>query len=220
MATAGISFSREPLDVATEGLVIGAKERIRAEIESHCADTFNRLLSEGKSAPGARSEAIARLGDPATAASGFRAKHLTDGRAQKLKTVAKICMGAGVLAPVFLLVGGGYLTSSNASFAVSLFLGSYLCGLLLSGLLLLRGFKLITPNPWRDALKNKMSRAKLFAAVLAFYMLGFLLIYRYVFSSNLGMNLFTVIHGLTTSSLLVFGIGLSRRIRRITMPAA
>jgi hypothetical protein len=217
------------LDVATEGLVIGAKERIRAEIESHYADTFNRLLSEGKSAPEARSEAIARLGDPATAASGFRAKHLTEARAQKLKTLAKAFIGAGVLMPVFLLVGGGYLTSSNASFAVSLFLGSYLCGLLLPGLLLLRGFKSdtvgvdpMTSNPARDALKNKMSRTKFLAvaAVLAFYMLVFVLLPRYVFSSNLGVNLFTVIQALVWSSLLMYGIGVSRRIRRVTISAA
>ena len=214
------------LDVATEGLVIGAKERIRAEIESHYADTFNRLLSEGKSAPEARSEAIARLGHPATAANGFRAKHLTDARAQKLKTLAKVFIGAGVLMPVFLLVGGGYLDATNA---VSLFFTAYLCGLLLPGLLLLRGFKSdtvgidpMTPNPWRDALKNKMSRTKVLyvAAVLAFYALAFVLLPRYVFSSNLGVNLFTVIQALVWSSLLMYGIGLSRRIRRITAPAA
>ena len=129
------------LDVATEGLVIGAKEHIRAELESHCADTFNRLLSEVKSAPEARSEAMARLGAPATAASGFRAKHLTGARAQKLKTLAKVLIGVGVLMPVFLLVAGGYLTSTNASFAFSLFFGSYLFGLLLPGLFLPRGLK-------------------------------------------------------------------------------
>ncbi len=214
------------LDVATEGLVLAAKDRIRAEIESHYADTVNRLLSEGKSPPEASSEAIARLGDPATAGSEFRARHLTEARAQNLKTVAKMLIGMGVLMPAFLLVGGGYLTSTNA---LSLFFASYLCGLLLPGILLLRGFKSdtvgvgpIPANPARGTLEKKMSRAKLLyvAAVLAFYALGFMLLPQYVFSSNLGLNLFTVVQALVWSSLLMYGVGLHRRIRRASMHAA
>jgi len=214
------------LDVATEGLVLAAKDRIRAEIESHYADTVNRLLSEGKSSPEAGSEAIARLGEPGIAATAFRARHLTEARARMLKKLASVFIGAGLLMPAFLLVGGGYLDATNA---VSLFFTAYLCGLLLPGILLLRGFKSdavgvdpATSNPARDALKNKMSRAKFLyvAAVLAFYMLALVLLPRYVFSSNLGLNLFTVIQALVWSSLLMYGIGLRRKIRRVSVPAA
>ncbi len=83
------------------------------------------------------------------------------------------------------------------------------------------------PHAARDALlaldaprQNKIPRAKSLAVVCAFHALGFLLTPRHVFSSNLGISLFTVIQALTWSSLIMYGIGLSRRIRRITMPAA
>jgi len=55
------------------------------------------------------------------------------------KRTGLFCVGVGVLAPVLLLVGGGYLTSTNAAEGCSLFFRSYGIGLLFPGILFLCG---------------------------------------------------------------------------------
>ncbi len=53
----------------------------------------------------------------------------------RIKRMGLVCIGVGILAPVFLLVGGGYLTATNAAEGCLLFFKSYGIGLLFPGLL-------------------------------------------------------------------------------------
>jgi len=52
-----------------------------------------------------------------------------------MKRMGLVCIGVGILAPVFLLVAGGYLTATNAAEGCLLFFRSYGIGLLFPGLL-------------------------------------------------------------------------------------
>jgi len=53
----------------------------------------------------------------------------------QMKRMGLVCIGVGILAPVFLLVAGGYLTATNAAEGCLLFFRSYGIGLLFPGLL-------------------------------------------------------------------------------------
>jgi len=55
----------------------------------------------------------------------------------RMKQMGLVCIGVGILAPVFLLVAGGYLTATNAAEGCLLFFKSYGIGLLFPGLLFL-----------------------------------------------------------------------------------
>jgi len=58
---------------------------------------------------------------------------------KRMKRMGLVCVGVGILAPVFLLVAGGYLTATNAAEGCLLFFKSYGIGLLFPGLLFLCG---------------------------------------------------------------------------------
>ncbi len=58
------------------------KERIRAEIEAHYAESVREQRANGLSQSAAETEALAELGDARTAAKRFRKGHLTEWEAQ------------------------------------------------------------------------------------------------------------------------------------------
>jgi hypothetical protein len=79
----------EWLDVATRRLAAPVRERIRAEIEAHYAESVREQRANGLSQSAAEAEALAELGDAGTAAKRFRKGHLTEWEAQRLEGAIK-----------------------------------------------------------------------------------------------------------------------------------
>jgi hypothetical protein len=73
------------LEIATEGLVAPAKERIRTEIETHYSEAMAAHTAEGASESVAQMAALGELGDAKAAAKRFRKQHLTKSEAKTLR---------------------------------------------------------------------------------------------------------------------------------------
>ena len=118
--------------------------------------------------------------------------------------IGLLCVGAGILAPVLLLVGGGYLTSTDAAEGCSLFFMSYGIGLLLPGILFLV-----------CALRLQNARG-LFPGILwvLFAIPGVTSFAAIFFKFSQWQNIFTIGQGFGCSIPLMFGIGLLIRHKR------
>ena len=115
------------------------------------------------------------------------------------------CICAGIFGPVLLLVGGGYLTATNASDGLLLFFKSYGIGLLFPGSLL-----------FCAALWLKTEKG-LLANILwpLFAMPGAVSFAAIMFKFPNWLNTFTIGQGMTWSLFLIVGIGLILR-KKIT----
>ena len=208
------------LETATGDLEQQPKARVREEVEAHYRDILQDILLSGKEpTEQQKREALSRLGDPAVAAKGFCDQHPTRALVQWMKRFSAYAVAFGVLGPIFLLVGGGYLTATSSS-GLHMFLGAYFGGLLFPGTLLLREFHSSFVAP---GFAERVERAKRLRIRVLFFSMGcflffleFFLLRRYVFSSNVGLTLFTVSQGIFYASSLMYGVGLRWRIRKIT----
>lgn len=70
------------LEIATKGLCAQAKERIRAEIQSHYDDAVAESMEQGLSAAEAHAAAVAGLGNPRRSRRAFRHSYLTERQAR------------------------------------------------------------------------------------------------------------------------------------------
>src|SRR5580704_17555460 len=82
------------LEIATEGLIAPAKERIRAEIEAHFSEAVAAHLAEGASETAAQAAALSELGDAEAAAKRFRKQHLTEAEVKGAESLLKLA-GSG-----------------------------------------------------------------------------------------------------------------------------
>lgn len=121
----------------------------------------------------------------------------------ELKRLGLVLIGVGILVPVLLLLGGGYLTSTNAADDCRLLLGSYGVGLLFPGLLFLCG-ALWLPNE-KGLLPNILT--VLFAIPAGASTLAIL------FKFTQWFNVFTIGQGIAWSIVLMLGSGLTIRQR-------
>ena len=119
-----------------------------------------------------------------------------------------LCVGAGILMPLFLLVVGGYLTSTNAAGDCSLFFRSYGVGLLFPGVLFLCG------GLWLRSDKGPLARIlMLMFAIPA--SASTIAILTSSFWSARWLSVFTMGQAISWSIALMFGIGLwIRQLRR------
>src|SRR5690242_7486106 len=74
----------EWIEIATCGLIVPAKERIRQEVEAHFADAVSRGQIDGLTIADAQAAALLELGEPADAVKEFRKKHLTEAEVKRL----------------------------------------------------------------------------------------------------------------------------------------
>jgi hypothetical protein len=67
----------EWLQIATDGLAVPGRERVREEIGTHFAEAVKAHLAQGETEPVAQINALEELGDAKTAQRNFRKRHLT-----------------------------------------------------------------------------------------------------------------------------------------------
>ena len=126
------------------------------------------------------------------------------------KRMGLLCVGVGLLGPLFLLVGGGYLTSTDAAYDCSLFFKSYGIGLLFPGILFL------CAGAWLPGWKGAVAwiLTVIFAVPAGASALAILLRFGH------WQIVFTVGQAVTWSIVLMWGTGLYRRSPREPMVAA
>ena len=77
------------LEIATRGLCDDAKERVRAEIESHYADAVAASMERGLSVAEAHGAAMASLGNPRKSRRAFHRAYLTRREFKQLQDIAR-----------------------------------------------------------------------------------------------------------------------------------
>jgi hypothetical protein len=119
----------EWLEIATEGLAVPGRQRVRREIGSHFAQAVKAHMAEGESEPVAEINALEELGDAKTARRNFRKRHLTNEEQQQLATLRGMARSKFVLA-ANLIIGFALLfdllwtnSKDGLLFGVPIFLG-------------------------------------------------------------------------------------------------
>jgi hypothetical protein len=93
----------EWLEIATEGLAVPGRERVRQEIGAHFAQAVKAHLDQGESEPVAQINALGELGDAKTAQRNFRKRHLTKDEEKRLMTLRGLARNKFVLATNLIL---------------------------------------------------------------------------------------------------------------------
>ena len=93
----------EWLEIATDGLAIPGRERVRREIGAHFVQAVKTHLAEGESEPVAQINALEELGDAKTAQRNFRKRHLTKDEEKQLPTLRGMARSKFVLATNLIL---------------------------------------------------------------------------------------------------------------------
>ena len=119
----------EWLEIATDGLAVPGRERVRREIGAHFTQAVKAHLAEGQSEPVAQINALEELGDANTAQRNFRKRHLTKDEEKQLINLRGMARSKFVLA-TNLILGFAlsiYLLWTNSKdgllFGVPIFLG-------------------------------------------------------------------------------------------------
>lgn len=121
------------LQIATERLSPGAKERIALEIQAHFADAVENLVSQGLAQSEAQAQALTDLGDASAAGRRFSRSHLTEADVERIERLVssyrrwgRYSWMTGLLLAMCLLgcVGFCYAVVSRNSFLGILAIGA------------------------------------------------------------------------------------------------
>jgi hypothetical protein len=88
----------EWLEIATDGLAVPGRERVRREVGAHFGQAVRAHMAEGESEPVAKINALEELGDARTAQKDFRKRHLTKDEEKHLVTLRETARSKFVLA--------------------------------------------------------------------------------------------------------------------------